>query len=89
MNGVNTNNLITATPYTDIYLNYNYLLFNGTGIIYFYSNGNLNTTYAGARIVLYPGTGTANSTDLYGFGMNGGQIVYNVPSGQIHSFQVS
>ena len=37
-----------------------------------------NTTYACARIVLYPGTETANSTDWYGFGMNSGQIVCNV-----------
>ena len=37
-------NYITATPYADLNMNYNYLLFNGTGIIYFYSNGKLNTT---------------------------------------------
>ena len=50
---------------------------------------NLATTYTGARIVLWPGSGISTSTDWYGFGMNSGQMVQNVPSGQTHSFQVN
>ena len=41
----------------------------------------LTTTYTGACIVLWPGTGTATSTDWYGIGMNAEQLVYHVPSG--------
>jgi len=82
-------NYITATPGVDLNLNNNKLLFNGTGIIYFYANSNLATTFTGARIVLWPGSGTPSSTDWYGFGMNGNTLVYNVPSGMIHSFQVN
>ena len=93
---MNNNLLLTSTPGVDINMNTNNvnltngkLTLNGNGIIYFYSNSNLATTYAGARIVLWPGSGTSSSTDWYGFGMNGGQLVYNVPSGQAHSFQVN
>ena len=87
---------ITSTPGTDLNMNtYSVnltdgrLALNGNGIIYFYSNTNLATTYTGARIVLWPGSGTLSSTNWYGFGMNSGQLVNNVPSGQTHSFQVN
>ena len=62
----------------------------GNGLVYFnaYSN-TLATTYTGARIVLWPGIGTPSSTDWYGIRMNRGQLVYNVPSGQMHSIQVN
>ena len=91
-----SNLLFTSTPGVDINMNTNNvnltngkLTVNGNGIIYFYSNSNLATKYAGARIVLWPGSGTSSSCDWYGFGMNAAQLVYNVPSGQIHSFQVN
>jgi hypothetical protein len=87
---------ITATPGADVNMNtYSVnltdgrLALDGNGIIYFYSNTNLATTYTGARIVLWPGSGFSTSTDWYGLGMNSGQMVYNVPSGQTHSFQVN
>ena len=55
---------ITSTPGADVNMNtYSVnltdgkLTMNGNGIIYYYSNGNLATTYTGARIVLWPGSG--------------------------------
>ena len=39
--------------------------------------------------MLWPGSGASSATDWYGFGMNSGQPVYNVPSGTTHSFQVN
>jgi len=62
---------------------------NGNGLLYFNSNSNLATTYAGARVVLYPGGGLSTSTDWYGLGMNSYILVYNAPTGARHSFQVN
>jgi len=61
----------------------------GNGLVYFNANSNLATTYTGARIVLWPGSGTPTSTDWYGLGMNGYTLIYNVVSSAIHSFQVN
>ena len=58
------------------------------GIIYF-NTSTLSTQYSGACNILWSGTGTASSMDWYGIGMNGGQFVYNVPTRQMHSFQVN
>ena len=77
---INTNNLNLTNGKLSV---------NGNGIVYFYSNSNLFTQYSGARIVLWPGAGTAMSTDWYGLRMNKRQLVCNVPSGQMHLFQVN
>ena len=45
--------------------------------------------YTGGKIILWPGTTLSTSTDWYGFGMNGNTLVYNVPSGMKHSFQIN
>ena len=94
-NYVTSQGYISATPNVDVNMNTNNLNLtngklniNGNGIVYFYANSNLATTYSGARIVLWPGTGTPTSTAWYGLGMNGGQLVYNVTTGAMHSFQV-
>ena len=92
---MNTNTLVSTG--NDVSLNtYNLNLtsesvkINGNGLLYFYSNANLAMTYyTGARIVLWPGTGTPTSTDWYGLGMNGNTLVYNVPSSCNHLFQVN
>ena len=89
---------ITATPGANLNLNTNNLNLtngnvniNGNGLLYFYgnSNNNLATTYAGARVVLFPGSGLSTSTDWYGLGMNGNTLVYNAPSTARHSFQIN
>ena len=75
---MNTNNLnLTSGKVT----------LNG-GIIYF-NTGTLSTQYSGARTVLWPGIGTATSTDWYGIGMNGNTLVHNAPSTAMHSIQVN
>jgi hypothetical protein len=94
-NYVTSQGYISATPNVDVNMNTNNLNLtngklniNGNGIVYFYANSNLATTYSGARIVLWGGTNTPTSTGWYGLGMNGGQLVYNVTTGAMHSFQV-
>ena len=59
------------------------------GLINFNNTMTLSTTYTGSCIILWPGAGTSSSTDWHGFGMNSGQVVYNVPSSQMHSFQAN
>ena len=67
------------------------LTVNGNVIICFYGNSNLATKYTGTCILLWPGTGTptSTSTDWSGVGMNGNTLIYNVPSGMTHIFQVN
>ena len=65
-------------------------MINDNGIVYLYSNTNrLATTYTGSRLVLWPGSGTSNSTDRYGLGINNYQLVYNAPTSAVHSFQAN
>ena len=70
------------TPGVNLNLNTNSLnltngnvYINGNGLVYFNSNSNLATTYAGTRLVLWPGVGLLTSMDWYGLGMNGNTLI--------------
>ena len=54
-----------------------------------FPTGSLGTNYSGCKICLWPGGGLSTSMDWYGFGMNDNTLVYNVPSGMKHSFQIN
>ena len=67
---------------TDIVTSYA-LLSNNTSTITFANTMGLGTDTMGARLILYPGTGTL---DWYGLGINSYTMVYNVPGLSFHKF---
>ena len=63
----------------------NYLLTTGgtmTGLINFNTSMTLSTTYTGCRVSLW-----YDGTSWYGFGVNGNQLIYNVPRSASRIFQ--
>ena len=55
-----------------------------TSLINFNTTMTLSTSYTGCRISLW-----YDGTNWYGFGMNSGQLIYNVPISATHIFQVN
>ena len=94
---VTSQGFITSTPGVDVNMNAKYLNFTngwitmiGNRIIYFIliiisQRHYLVHVSCYGQVVMY----WVQQIGTYGFGMNGGQLIYNVPSGQMHSFQVN
>ena len=73
---------VTSSSLTTTLANYATIT-NNKSTITFANTMGLGTDTSGARLILYPGTGTL---DWYGLGMNSYTMVYNVPGLSFHKF---